>query len=216
LLERHVEGVERPDDEQRNPGAGKGDGRTTPPRRDPTDTQLFNLTVIDADFGERGVGIWDGESFLFQTTTIKSRWSGWWDTVAALKRYGAVSPYRQRTAVRDLLKRFANLYNADWLAKRGAVGSIEEFAQTADLGNDLTTTNGEKWATETVGVNERWWSEIMEASTRVNVSSTSGAGADGSTRPTWTRSTPLAPRSRLRREELARLREATGASLRAC
>jgi prenylcysteine oxidase/farnesylcysteine lyase len=116
------------------------------------------------------VGIWDGESFVFSTSTSKSRWSGWWDTAAALWRYGPVSPYRQRGAVRGLLTRFGRLYDPTWLANRGPLDSIEAFSETVELGKDMTTVTGKEWAAGTVGVSERWWSEIMEASTRVNVS----------------------------------------------
>lgn len=50
------------------------------------------------------------------------------------------------------------------------MGSIESFAETIGLGKDLTTQYGTDWARR-VGMKEKWIKEIMEASTRVNVSS---------------------------------------------
>lgn len=127
---------------------------------------------MDPEFGDTGVAIWDGMQFLFSTTVAKSRWSGWWDTVAVFRRYGYLSPFRQRTAVAALLKKFARLYDPGWLANRGSVANVDEFASSADLGADLTSRTGEDWATNVVKAKSRWVSEIMEASTRVNVSPT--------------------------------------------
>lgn len=69
-----------------------------------------------------------------------------------------------------LLKRFANLYSAAWLSQRGPISSIEDFAKAVDLGNDMTTVTGAEWAANVVKVGARWATEIMEGSTRVNVS----------------------------------------------
>lgn len=137
------------------------------------DTQLFDLEIVDPEFGDTGVAIWDGIQFLFSTTVAKSRWSGWWDTLAALRRYGALSPMRQRGAVAALMKKFARLYDPAWLANRGSVLNVDEFAASADLGVDLTTRTGEDWAKNVVKAKSRWVTEIMEASVRVNVSSRS-------------------------------------------
>ncbi|TXT11838.1 uncharacterized protein COLE_02248 [Cutaneotrichosporon oleaginosum] len=130
--------------------------------------KLFGLDVVDPEFGDTGVAVWDGTQFLFTTSTEKGRWSGWWDTLAALRRYGALSPMRQRAAVGALLKKFARLYDPAWLANRGSVDSVDEFAASADLGQALTTRTGEDWAHNVVKARARWVDEIMEASTRVN------------------------------------------------
>lgn len=71
--------------------------------------------------------------------------------------------------------------------------SIEQFAQSIGLGKDLTTRYGTDWA-KGVGMKERWIKEIMEASTRVNVSSSRRLGersreADGSMGEIWMRFT---------------------------
>jgi prenylcysteine oxidase/farnesylcysteine lyase len=49
------------------------------------------------------------------------------------------------------------------------VDSIDQFAETIGLGKDLTTRYGRDWA-KSVGMGEKWIKEVMESSTRVNVS----------------------------------------------
>ncbi|GMK54379.1 hypothetical protein CspeluHIS016_0109650 [Cutaneotrichosporon spelunceum] len=130
--------------------------------------KLFGLDIVDPEFGDTGVAVWDGTQFLFATSSEKGRWSGWWDTIAALRRYGALSPMRQRSAVGALVKKFSRLYDPRWLANRGSVANVDEFAESADLGGSLTSRKGEDWARNVVKAGRRWVDEIMEASTRVN------------------------------------------------
>ena len=111
----------------------------------------------------------DGTQFLYTTSIDKSRLSNYWDTISAIRRYGPLSPLRTNRAVSALVSRFKNLYNPTFLSKRGVVGSIESFAESIGLGKDLTTRYGIDWA-KGAGMKERWIKEIMEASTRVNVS----------------------------------------------
>ncbi|KAK8845403.1 hypothetical protein IAR55_006116 [Kwoniella newhampshirensis] len=128
----------------------------------------FNLTLIDPSYGERGLGIWDGNQFLYSTSATDSTTSSWLDTARALMRYGPFSYTRTKSAVADLLKRFERLYDPAWLAQRGRVDSIEDFAETVGLGREFTTRTGEDWAKNVVKVSDRWMGEIMEGGTRVN------------------------------------------------
>jgi prenylcysteine oxidase/farnesylcysteine lyase len=153
---------------------------------DSSHTQRFGLKTIDPDFGESGVGIWvrhpfvlrraladteqDGKEFLYQTSTSKSRYSNWYDSLTALRRYGPLSPFRTQKAISALLVKFANLYNPEWLNQRGAAKNIEEFAERVGLGREYTTRRGDEWATGAVGVNKQWAGEVWDSSTRVNVS----------------------------------------------
>lgn len=111
----------------------------------------------------------DGTQFLYTTTVDKTRFSNYWDTLSAIRRYGPLSPLRTNRAVNALVKKFGNLYNPIFLAKRGVVDGIDSFAETIGLGNDLTTRFGSDWA-KSMGMKDRWIKEIMESSTRVNVS----------------------------------------------
>ena len=92
------------------------------------------------------------------------------DTAAAIRRYGPLSPYRTKAAVKILLTKFSNLYNPTWLYSQGPAASIEDFAERVGLGREYTTRVGEEWAKTAVGVNQKWMGEIWEGSTRVNVS----------------------------------------------
>lgn len=98
----------------------------------------------------------------------KTRFSNYWDTLSAIRRYGPLSPLRTNRAVNALVAKFKNLYNPNFLSKRGIVDSIESFAESIGLGKDLTTRYGTDWA-KGVGMGDKWIKEIMEASTRVNV-----------------------------------------------
>lgn len=129
---------------------------------------MFNLTTYEVDF-DGGVGIWDGREFLFTTDGTKGWWGKIWTGVAAFRRYGALSPFRQGRATTALLRKFKRLYDPAWLADRGALPSIEEFARTVELGVELTSEKGVDWA-RGEKLSDRWISEMIEPSTRVNVS----------------------------------------------
>lgn len=120
-------------------------------------------------FSSSGVAIWDGERFVLETSSSKSRFSNWWDTLTVIRRYGVLSPYRQNKAVKELLRRFQLLYQPEWLARRGVVNSIIDFVEPTRLGLGITAMRGQDWATYEAGVTQLWMDEIMEASTRVNV-----------------------------------------------
>ncbi|WOO80156.1 Farnesylcysteine lyase [Vanrija pseudolonga] len=131
--------------------------------------KLFNLTTYDVDF-DGGVGIWDGREFLFTTDGTKGWWGKIWTGVAAFRRYGALSPFRQGRATTALLRKFKRLYDPAWLAARGALPSIEEFAATVELSTELTSEKGVDWA-RGEKLSDRWISEMIEPSTRVNYAS---------------------------------------------
>ncbi|WVQ64724.1 uncharacterized protein L199_002891 [Kwoniella botswanensis] len=126
----------------------------------------FNLTLINPDMAESGIGIWDGEKFLFETSA-----SFWIDSAKALWRYGPLSPYRTKSAVAKLVNNFLKLYDPSHLSQRGPVGGISELAEDLGLGNEYTTRTGDDWAKNVVGVNRKWLGEIWEGSTRVNYAS---------------------------------------------
>lgn len=108
----------------------------------------------------------NGTAFLYQTSTSKSIFSGWWDTLAAAYHYGPLSPIRTNSAVSALVKKFLQLYNPKYLSLRGAVRSVEEMVSKAGLGEDMTNRRADEWAIKGVGVGEKWMEEIMEGTTR--------------------------------------------------
>ncbi|WVW81705.1 hypothetical protein I302_103700 [Kwoniella bestiolae CBS 10118] len=128
--------------------------------------KYFNLTLVNPDISESGIGIWDGEKFLFKTSS-----SSWIDSAKAIWRYGPLSPYRTKAAVSKLVNNFLKLYDPTYLAQRGPRDSIEEFAEGLGLGVEYTTRTGQEWAKKVVGVNSKWLGEIWEGATRVNYAS---------------------------------------------
>ena len=79
-----------------------------------------------------------------------------------------MSPYRSSNAVKALLAKFAKIYDPKWLSTKRAARSIEEFAERAGLGRELTTRWGQEWAIS-LGIGEKWVGEIMEGGSRANV-----------------------------------------------
>ncbi|WVO14829.1 hypothetical protein L204_102468 [Cryptococcus depauperatus] len=128
--------------------------------------KTFNLTLTNPGIADSGIGIWDGQQFLFQSSDNE-----WWTTARVLWRYGPLSPYRTKRAVGQMIEKFKQIYNPVFLAQRGPVKNIEDFAESLGLGTELTSRTGQNWAKEVVGAGERWISEIMEGSTRVNYAS---------------------------------------------
>ena len=116
----------------------------------------------------------DGRKFLFTTDTSSSWFSSWWDALGALRRYGIMSPYRSSSAVKALLAKFARLYDPSFLSEKGVARSIETFAERVGLGRELTMRMGQDWALSN-GMGQEWMGEIMEGSTRCNVSGYSGS-----------------------------------------
>ena len=128
-----------------------------------------------------------------------------------------MSPFRTRNAVKELLNRFANLYHPTWLAEHGPAVDIDDFVERVGLGREYTTRTGDEWALDAVGVGEKWMSEIMEGSTRVNVSSYAGHanGPDCHSTPLiWLTSTRSARQSQWPQAGLRQSRVATGRSSR--
>ncbi|WVQ94044.1 hypothetical protein IAU59_001122 [Kwoniella sp. CBS 9459] len=128
----------------------------------------FNLTVIDPSYGAAGLGVWDGTQFLFTTSDSDTTTSNWLDSAKALWRYGPLSPMRTKSAVKSLVDRFLKLYDPVHMRQRGAVDSVEDFAEDLGLGNEYTTRTGDDWARAVLKVGDKWLYEIMGGSTRVN------------------------------------------------
>ena len=135
-----------------------------------TNAQLFNLSTPAPDFASSGITIYNGTHFLYTTSLTHSLFSGWYDTISAIFRYGPLSPYRTNNAVSALLTKFALLYNPKFLSEQGAAGTVEEMVERVGLGRDMTMKRADDWAEVEVGVGARWMGEIMEGSTRSNVS----------------------------------------------
>ncbi|KAF7306595.1 Prenylcysteine lyase [Mycena indigotica] len=118
----------------------------------------FNLTRRDFQ-DEEGLGIWDGEKLLFTTT---GGWWSYWDAAKALLRYGFHSPRRTQKAVDGMVAKFLTLYSSQtpkW-------SKIEDLATALDW-DSLVSRNTVEWL-KAEGVSDKFISELVEASTRVN------------------------------------------------
>lgn len=128
--------------------------------------------MFDIDVQGNFADMQNGTTFLYQTSTSHSIFSGMWDTLSAAYRYGPLSPYRTNSAVNALLKRFVLLYNPKIMSDRGAVRSVEAMADHLGLGAEMTRRKADQWALKTVGVSDKWVGEVMEGTTRNVVSLT--------------------------------------------
>ncbi|KAJ7356980.1 Prenylcysteine lyase-domain-containing protein [Mycena albidolilacea] len=118
----------------------------------------FNLTRRDFR-DEKGMGIWDGEKLLF---TASGGWWTWWDNAKALFRYGFHSPRRTQVFVDNMINKFLTLYSPDapkW-------DNITHLSTTLGWTDLVSQSTSEYLRSE--GVSDRFISELVEASTRVN------------------------------------------------
>lgn len=133
-------------------------------------TQDFDLPVnhriYESTGAEYDLGIWDGETFVFRTVNEDgSGWRGtlmgWWDIAKLFWRYGVNSPIRLRNLQRDVIRKFLNMYDAQF-----PFADLTRVAE--DL--DLLRVTGQSGAAllEEAGVGERFAREIVQASSRVN------------------------------------------------
>ncbi|KAJ7042618.1 Prenylcysteine lyase-domain-containing protein [Mycena alexandri] len=120
----------------------------------------FNLTRHD--FREdNGLGIWDGEKLLF---TASGGWWGWWDSAKALLRYGFQSPRRTQAFVDRMTNKFLTLYSAD--SETPTWDNITHLSSSLSWSDLVSKTTSEYLKSE--GVSDKFISELVEASTRVN------------------------------------------------
>jgi len=118
----------------------------------------FNLTRRDFR-DDKGLGIWDGEKLLF---TASGGWWSWWDSAKALLRYGFHSPRRTQAFVDNMISKFLTLYSPEtpkW-------DNITHLSSTLEW-SELTSQSTSEYL-QSEGVSNKFISELVEASTRVN------------------------------------------------
>ncbi|KAF7354883.1 Prenylcysteine lyase [Mycena sanguinolenta] len=118
----------------------------------------FNLTRRDFR-DENGMGIWDGEKLLFTTS---GGWWSWWDSAKALLRYGFHSPRRTQQFVDSMIDKFLTLYAPD-APKWDNITHLSSSLNWTDLVSQSTSEY-----LQSQGVSNKFISELVEASTRVN------------------------------------------------
>lgn len=133
-------------------------------------TQEFDLPTQARNTGSTGsaydLGIWDGDSFLFTlsnddgSSRLKGTLGGWWDIVKLFWKYG-LSPMRLRSLQQSVIGRFLRLYHENF-----PFSDLTEAAKEIDL-LSVTAKSGQELLAE-AGIAEKFATEIIQASTRVN------------------------------------------------
>ncbi|KAG0184841.1 hypothetical protein DFQ28_010354 [Apophysomyces sp. BC1034] len=115
---------------------------------------LKRVRMVDS-FLKRGLGVWDGQQFLFE----ESGW-GWWDTVKALWRYG-LAPVRFKRLLQATLTNFFTVYEPD-STFYGIPDVIEQLGLSA-----LINSSARDYLSQQ-GIGERFVLEIIQTATRAN------------------------------------------------
>ncbi|KAL7797267.1 hypothetical protein V8C37DRAFT_370547 [Trichoderma ceciliae] len=128
-------------------------------------TKKFNLSV-DSDYQvasgkDEITAIWDGESFVYETTDGTS-W--WWDAGKLWWRYG-MSPYRAVNLVKEVVGKFLKLYEQPYFPFRSLTARAYELGLVK-----ITAVTGEQFLAQNK-IDERFSRHIIQAATRVNYAS---------------------------------------------
>lgn len=123
-----------------------------------TAAKVFGLKIDTSDDflsdEEDSLGIWDGNSFVFQESG-----KGYWDLAKLFWKYG-LAPYRARTHVSTTISKFLKLYDLM------PFPSLTDAAAELDL---LTYTNSTGWEVFTRSkTSDLFIREVINAATRVN------------------------------------------------
>ncbi|KAI9027288.1 Prenylcysteine lyase-domain-containing protein, partial [Phycomyces nitens] len=120
-------------------------------------TKNFGLNRTTLTGHKQKLGVWDGQSFLFQETG-----STYWDGAKFLWRYGS-SPLKANRHLETILERFDLLYSNDTLAYY----SIEEAFKGVGL-YDLLNISAQDYLETKMSVNTVFSQEIVQSATRAN------------------------------------------------
>ena len=106
------------------------------------------------------LGVWDGESFVLRMAATEDGGNSWWDLAKLVWRYG-LAPYRTQQLMKSTTGRFFRFYDELF-----PFSSLNEAAARVGL-VDFTASTG-KEVLKQGGVSDKYSTEIVQASTRVN------------------------------------------------
>jgi prenylcysteine oxidase/farnesylcysteine lyase len=106
-------------------------------------------------------GIWDGAQFVYKQVSGSGRWSGYWDVVKLLWRYG-MAPIRTQRMSKESTGKFLKMYDPPVFPFEDLTQAVEELELT-----EYTNTTGAS-VLEEGGAGGAFAREIVQASTRVN------------------------------------------------
>ncbi|PTB61978.1 Prenylcysteine oxidase [Trichoderma citrinoviride] len=128
-------------------------------------TRNFNLSTganyREASSADDITAIWDGESFVYETTD-GTAW--WWDAGKLWWRYG-MSPYRAVSLVKDVVGKFLKLYEGPYFPFRSLTARAYELGLVG-----VTAVTGEQFLKQHK-IDEAFSRHIIQAATRVNYAS---------------------------------------------
>lgn len=107
------------------------------------------------------LGVWDGTAFVFKQANTSGRWSGYWDAVKLLWRYG-VAPIRVQRLAKETVGRFLRMYDDPVFPWRRLSETVEELGLSEYVektGQDVLDEGG---------AGGEFARHIVQASTRVN------------------------------------------------
>ena len=107
------------------------------------------------------VGVWDGETFVFKQAAGSGPWSGYWDVVKLLWKYG-VAPIRVQRMAKSAVDRFLKMYDAPVFPWRRLSDTAAELGLV-----EYTSTTGQAMLDEG-DAGGAFAREVVQASTRVN------------------------------------------------
>lgn len=110
---------------------------------------------------EYAFGIWDGAQFVYKQASGRGRWSGYWDIVKLLWKYG-MAPIRTQRMSKESTGKFLRMYEPPVFPFEDLTQAVEDLELT-----EYTSTTGES-VLEEGGAGGAFARDIVQASTRVN------------------------------------------------
>ena len=106
-------------------------------------------------------GVWDGTQFVYKQASGSGRWSGYWDVVKLLWKYG-MAPIRTQRMSKESTGKFLKMYEAPIFPFVDLTQAVEDSELL-----EYTSTTGAS-VLEEGGAGGAFAREVVQASTRVN------------------------------------------------
>lgn len=117
-------------------------------------TRLTALADEVSTNSRPGLGVWDGDEFLFEET------GSYWDSLKAIWRYG-FTPLKFQKKQKAVVEKFLELYDADH-----GFENVQKIVESLDFDTLLNQTAAHYL--KELGINERFSNEILQTAARGN------------------------------------------------
>ncbi|KAH8151713.1 uncharacterized protein LAJ45_04335 [Morchella importuna] len=115
--------------------------------------------------GEENVdplAVWDGSKFAFRQAYTEGKLQDWWSLAKLLWKYGPTAPMRTKKLMSSTVGKFLNMYEAPLFP----FSSLSTVVEEAGL-LEATSDTGEQYLVKN-GINGKFPTDLIQASTRVN------------------------------------------------